>query len=177
MTIIPPEERENNDLLIQVPDLKIPPEVRKEMQVPSLIKEFPAEQYADYCSTVKGLSVRSMAVYSDTVPEGQIIKIVPEPGSWIGKTATINVYISEGKLSDHVTIPDVCGKTVNEAEKIFEDLGLFVRFEERYTEKYPDGVVIDTKIPVNDKDKVEEKKAAVILYVSSSDPELQYLED
>ena len=124
-----------------------------------------------------GLHHRSTRlVYSDTIPEGYFIKTVPDENSWVLKDTFVDIYISRGKKPDKVKLPDVYGKSEGEASKILRDLGLFnYKIHLRYTEDYPDGVVIDSNYQAND--LVDPDTAYITLYVSSSNPDFKTQEN
>ena len=86
------------------------------------------------------------------------------------------IYTSRGKMSKHLLFPDVNGKSVDEAKKMLEDLGVTtVMFSDTYSEEYPEGIVIGSNFSAND--IIESEYDRIILYVSSSNPDLKTQEN
>lgn len=62
--------------------------------------------------------------FDPTVPEGQVIKTDPESGSVVTKGFLVTVYVSLGR--ETVSMPDVTGKTMEEAAEALQAAGLVV---------------------------------------------------
>lgn len=74
--------------------------------------------------TAVGLSVDKVTMqYSDTVPNGQVISLVPasEP---LGENGKVELIVSRG--SDLVVMPKVVGETIAAASSALKALGLVV---------------------------------------------------
>ncbi|MEY7999567.1 Stk1 family PASTA domain-containing Ser/Thr kinase [Clostridium sp. Mt-5] len=75
--------------------------------------------------TSSGLSVGSISYkYSDTVSQGQVISQDPEADSKVKDGAKVNLVVSRGAEAKYVTVPDVSGKSIKEAEAIIQNAGL-----------------------------------------------------
>ena len=61
---------------------------------------------------------------SDGVPKGQVIGTDPAEGTEVDKETEVKVFISTGP--SEVTVPDVSGRTAEEAERLLEEVGLAV---------------------------------------------------
>lgn len=70
-----------------------------------------------------GLSVRKVdRRYSDTVQRGQVIETDPATGARVRGNASVTVVVSRGP--EMVKVPDVTGKSLDEAKKALTDAGL-----------------------------------------------------
>lgn len=71
-----------------------------------------------------GLKINEISEdYSDTVPVGQVISLVPQSAP-LGKDGTVNLIVSKGP--NIVTVPNMIGQTVLAAKAALEGLGLKV---------------------------------------------------
>jgi len=81
--------------------------------------------------------------YSETVPEGSVIRTDPEPGDRVLDNGTVNVTVSLGK--ERYDVPRLRGKTEDQAQDALLELKL--EYDEtipRYSEKVDEGLVIRT---------------------------------
>ena len=95
------------------------------INIPSVDTGFTMEQAEQMLKEKFTTSVRR--VYSDTVPEGYVIKTEPKADTPYKEGATVIIYVSRGKVTTNVTIPDVHGKKEAEARQILEDQDLVVK--------------------------------------------------
>lgn len=80
--------------------------------------------------------------YSDTVPEGTIISQSPEGDLKAPKNSTVTITVSLGKAVDMVKVPNVLGKSVEEAVAELVEAGFTVNsVAEVYNEAYAEGFV------------------------------------
>lgn len=78
-----------------------------------------------------------------TAPEGTLAKVEPQPGTVLPLNGQVKVYTSNG--SQPVQVPDVRGKTVEEAEAALAAVGITVRSTtESYDKTIEAGSVIST---------------------------------
>lgn len=78
--------------------------------------------------------------FSDTVERGKIISQNVEPGTSVKKGETITVVVSKGKAA---TVPDLTGKTREEAKSLTEAAGLvYSELNETFSDLVPAGSVI-----------------------------------
>jgi serine/threonine-protein kinase len=81
----------------------------------------------------------------EEVEEGLVIKTEPQRTQVVSENETITIYISTGKPTKNVDVPDVVGLSKEDAEKQLKDAGLLPEFEDiqiPYGEKnYPVGSV------------------------------------
>ncbi len=88
------------------------------------------------------LKIKEPSPFSETVPRGTVIDQDPEPGDRYRRGSTITVTVSRGP--DRVVIPDVRGKTEDEAKELLEAQRLQVVLAPReFSRTVPEGTVID----------------------------------
>ncbi|WP_129976221.1 Stk1 family PASTA domain-containing Ser/Thr kinase [Rhodococcus sp. Q1] len=68
--------------------------------------------------------VEGGTAFSTTVPEGGVAALDPAPGSVLPVGSEVKLVMSKG--SPPVTLPDLSGRTVDEARRILDDAGLTV---------------------------------------------------
>ncbi len=78
--------------------------------------------------------------YSNTVPEGRILRQQPEPGASVAPGSTVSVTVSLGP--ELVAVPRVVEWAYDEAEQALEKLGLDVEKREEFALQTPPGVVM-----------------------------------
>lgn len=73
-----------------------------------------------------GLELVEDKAYSDKVPSGKVISQSPNANESVDKGSKVNVTISKGKEIKNITlnIPDVSGKSVDEAKSILSSAGV-----------------------------------------------------
>lgn len=69
-----------------------------------------------------GLEPLRAEKFSDTVAAGSVISLSPPPGETVERGGTVTVTVSKGP--DVVPVPDVSGKTIDEAEAVLVGAGL-----------------------------------------------------
>jgi len=80
--------------------------------------------------------------YSSTVAEGHVISTNPGAGSSVTAGDTVTVYVSQGPESTAVEVPDVTGKTLEEAQTALDAVGLYAYVSQTYSDTVAEGVVI-----------------------------------
>lgn len=117
-------------------------------------------------STLKSLYLESeiITVHDDTYPEGQVIRTEPANGIKVRVCTTVKVYIAENSVS----VPNVIGKTYEEAAAELEKAGLHVgEITYDYSEEYDTGYIMGQGV---DKDMLVEKDTYIPLVVSQGRP-------
>ncbi len=111
-----------------------------------------------------GLFTEISEEYSDEYAKGEVMAQDPQGGEQIAPGGTVALVISMGAEATPVAMPDLRGKTVNEARQLITDAGLFVQ-EVKYGESYDydEGYVYDQSIAANSQTLTGEY---VTLYVS-----------
>ncbi|ACL69752.1 Stk1 family PASTA domain-containing Ser/Thr kinase [Halothermothrix orenii] len=91
-------------------------------------------------------------VYNDEYPENVIIEQMPKPGDEINVESTIDLVISKGAKPRMVSVPNVVGLRLEEAEKIIEENDLKVgEINREWTRRFIKGQVSGQQYPVGKK--------------------------
>lgn len=92
------------------------------------VPEIPADRSVEaYTRTLSDRTLSSGTTksdYSSDVPEGQLLSVSPAPGSTVDVRSSVTLTISKGPKP--VSIPDVSGKSENDARHELEKAGLHV---------------------------------------------------
>ena len=143
--------------------------------VPEINSDFTEAQAKDKLEEYN-YTTQTKLVYDDTIPEGYVIKTDPPANTPYEEGNMVLIYASRGKMSQHLLFPDVNGKPVDEVKKMLEDLGVTtVMISDTYSEEYPEGIVIGSNFSANT--IIELDIDRIILYVSSSNPDLKTQEN
>ena len=78
--------------------------------------------------------------YSETVPTGRVIVVLPEVRHGAEARRPVNLAISKGKKP--IAVPDLTGKSVQEATRTLKKAGFAVGRTDQFDEKVPEGRVI-----------------------------------
>lgn len=99
---------------------------------------------------VAGLEVGNItSEYNDDIPKDSVVKQSPEPNTEIKKGSKIDLVLSLGKKYAYSKVPNVTGKTPDEAKALLEavKLTLGTSKEVETNKKEEDGKVISQSIP------------------------------
>ena len=99
---------------------------------------------------------------SETVPEGNVIRQDPAPGTALAEGESVTIWVSLG--SSMVTVPDVSGMTIDEATVELEAAGFSVTTVTEPSLEYEEDIVIRTE-PAGE----AEPGSEIVLVVSSGD--------
>ena len=126
--------------------------------------------YATNELKAKGFTTIIKETSHDEIESGLVIKTEPGVNSYAAENAEITVYVSTGKATKMVDIPNVVGLNKDKAKADIEDEGLVCEIEERdltSAEKfYKKGYVIAQEPDANSSEKVAEG-TTVKIYVST----------
>ncbi|WP_055426585.1 protein kinase domain-containing protein [Bifidobacterium aesculapii] len=86
----------------------------------------------------------SQDVYSETLPEGVALSVSPDPGTTLKHNAEITVALSKGPMP--VTMPDIVGRTKDEATTALNDLKLKANWSEAYSDTVEAGKVLSSSV-------------------------------
>ena len=128
------------------------------------------ESYAVSELKSKNFTTVVKAVADDEVKEGLVIKTEPARTTVVAEGSEVTVYVSTGKATKMLDVPNVVGLTQEKAQSDIEKLGLTVEIETRdltsNDKEYPKGYVIAQSPDANSSEKVPEG-TAIKIYVSS----------
>ena len=126
--------------------------------------------YATNELKAKGFTTIIKETSHDEIGAGLVIKTEPSVNSYAAENAEITVYVSTGKATKMVNIPNVVGLSKERAKADIEDEGLICEIEERdltSSDKfYEKGYVIAQDPDANSSEKVAEG-TTVKIYVST----------
>lgn len=80
--------------------------------------------------------------WSTTVPKGAVVSISLDPGETVKHSDPVTVILSKGPMP--VNMPDVVGKTQDQAQSEFDDAKLTVTYTKEYSDSVKKGVIIST---------------------------------
>ncbi len=123
----------------------LPRQVRgKVVEVPNVV----GRRAEDAKKTLIGLQLQPVVEtrrFSNTVPENHIIAQSPQAGMKVKLGGRVNLVLSLGR--DKVTVPDLTGKMVDEAESMLGEIGLRVGIRSRVYSEKPSGIIIAQNPP------------------------------
>ncbi len=90
--------------------------------VPSVVGQ--PRQTAEVNLARAGFQVDAVVAADDEVPEGEVISQTPEGGVQAPRNSTVRITVSGGP--DNVQVPDLRGRSLDEATQLLDDLGLTV---------------------------------------------------
>ena len=92
-----------------------------------------------------GLRTQVEEEFSDDVDTGSVTRSDPEGGSSVHKRAEVQLYVSKGV--DMKTVPELTGKSQDEAQRSLTEVGLTVgAITDAYSEDVPQGQVISQSV-------------------------------
>ena len=92
-----------------------------------------------------GLHTQVEEEFSDDVDTGSVTRSDPEGGSSVHKRAEVQLYVSKGV--DMKTVPELTGKSQDEAQRSLTEVGLTVgAITDAYSEDIPQGQVISQSV-------------------------------
>lgn len=150
-------------------------EDKKEVKVPNLVGK--TQEEAEKALKAKGLKLKVKAKQeSPEYEEGYIISQDPKDGTKVKKESVITVIVSSGKTEEKVSVPDVSGKSQDEARDELEELGFVVKVSTEFetSEEFEQDEVIRTTPSAGEE---VEKGSEITLIISSGEdkPEIPNL--
>lgn len=89
-----------------------------------------------------GLVPKIETKYSNEIPAGKVISTDPPKETLVKEGDTITVYISLGPEISQTAVPNLLGKTVDEARTLLSNTGLALgKVSEEHSEQYPAGQI------------------------------------
>jgi beta-lactam-binding protein with PASTA domain/tRNA A-37 threonylcarbamoyl transferase component Bud32 len=105
-----------------------------------LVQGLPADEAADKLREAGFKSARR-SEFSDTVKAGRVIGTSPSEGSTVQRGTTVTLIVSRGR--EKVAVPDVTGKSRDEAERLLRDADLESSVSEREDQDADPGTVLE----------------------------------
>ena len=105
-----------------------------------VVEGLPADEAADKLRGA-GFKTEQQREFSDTVKSGRVIETAPREGTTVRKGSTVTLVVSRGK--ERAAVPDVEGKSRDEAERLVRDAGLTPAVTEREDENAAPGTVLE----------------------------------
>ena len=116
----------------------------------------------NYIDALKGdLVAKYEEIFDDKIPAGQVVKTDPQQGEPLERGQTVVIYLSKGP--DKVKVPNVIGKSRDQAERLLNNNGFKnIRFETEESDKEKDTV---TRLSVNVNEAVS-LDTEIVVYLS-----------
>jgi serine/threonine-protein kinase len=158
------EEYEKGTIISQDPAanivVKIPQTIKvvvskgaRTIKVPDLVNQ--EYRQAEIMLDENDLNYKVIDEFHDTVPEGIVIRHIPGEGMEVQEGDIVQLYVSRGRKIKMVNMPDLVGKTEDEAKRMVSERGLLVGEIKPEESDLPKGIVIRQGITANS--EVEEK--------------------
>ena len=135
--------------------------------MPNLVNQKIEEITPQIQSIQQGANIKTIEVYSDTVPVGNIVSQLPEAGSLLNPSQPLVVTLEVSKGEELMTVPNVKGKSLTTAKSKLKKSGLKLKTKSKYSSSYSKGKVISQ----NKKASSKVKKNTTIQLVVSKGPE------
>ncbi|MGC5009882.1 Stk1 family PASTA domain-containing Ser/Thr kinase [Streptosporangium sp. DT93] len=134
-----------------------PPAVSTKVKIPPLASQ--NAKVAAKTLTGMDLKVKTVEEFDDEVPKGLVIETDPAADIEVAKGAEVTLKVSKGV--EKVEVPDVVGKTAEEARTILEEAGFEVSLQSKASSR-KQGIVFET---VPEAGKKYNKGDSVRIYV------------
>ena len=131
--------------------------------VPDLVGKTFDEMQEQY----QGWNFEKTEVFNEQYDAGTIISQDPSKGTKVSKGTTIRIEVSKG--SEDITIPDVEGKTKEDAEQKLRDAGFDVAFESNYDDNNT-GIAIGSVLYTAPLGNTKAKKGSTVTITLSDGP-------
>lgn len=130
---------------------------------------------AKYTLEQRGLELGTVVKkFSNQFPDEYVINQVIQPGSKVKKSTKIDVIISNGPQVGNIIVPDLTGKTLEEAKKIIIERKLKVGKVTYHPSDLPPGQIVD-QYPKRDKSAIE--NTAVDIFITKKRLQVNIEED
>lgn len=137
-----------------------------EVLMPNLVNQKIEEITPQIQSIQQGANIKTIEVYSNTVPVGNIVSQLPEAGSLLNPSQPLVVTLEVSKGEELMTVPNVKGKSLTTAKSKLKKSGLKLKTKSKYSSSYSKGKVISQ----NKKASSKVKKNTTIQLVVSKGP-------
>ena len=137
-----------------------------EVLMPNLVNQKIEEITPQIQSIQQGANIKTIEVYSNTIPVGNIVSQLPEAGSLLNPSQPLVVTLEVSKGEELMTVPNVKGKSLTTAKSKLKKSGLKLKTNSKYSSSYSKGKVISQ----NKKASAKVKKNTTIQLVVSKGP-------
>lgn len=137
-----------------------------EVLMPNLVNQKIEEITPQIQSIQQGANIKTIEVYSNTIPVGNIVSQLPEAGSLLNPSQPLVVTLEVSKGEELMTVPNVKGKSLTTAKSKLKKSGLKLKTKSKYSSSYSKGKVISQ----NKKASAKVKKNTTIQLVVSKGP-------
>ena len=132
------------------------------VKVPDMVNK--DARQAEIMMKQNDLNYRFIYENNDRVPSGFVIRHNPEANTKVKSNEIINIYVSEGKKIQMVTVPDLHGDTETEAKNKLSQVGLNVGKISKEANEAKQNTVIGQSIPAG---REVEEKSTIDLVISN----------
>lgn len=137
-----------------------------EVLMPNLVNQKIEEITPQIQSIQQGANIKTIEVYSNTIPVGNIVSQLPEARSLLNPSQPLVVTLEVSKGEELMTVPNVKGKSLTTAKSKLKKSGLKLKTKSKYSSSYSKGKVISQ----NKKASAKVKKNTTIQLVVSKGP-------
>lgn len=108
-------------------------------------------EYATAETTLKdlGINIEKIEEISQKVEEGYVISQETVENTEVEVGTTVKIHVSKGNGKKKFEVPDIVGKSKEDAQQQLTDLGMEVTIKEKEDISQSDGVVLEQSIPAN----------------------------
>ena len=116
----------------------------EEVEMPKVV----GEEYSkvETMLTDLGIKIEKIEEISQDIQEGYVISQETDQGAMIQVGTTVKIHVSKGNGKKKFEVPDVVGKTKDEAQEILTELGMEVNIKEKEDTNQSDGVVLEQNV-------------------------------
>lgn len=115
----------------------------EEIAVPDVVGR--TEKEAEELLKKENLRMSPELVFDDEIEENKIIRTEPAAGEMVEKNSEIKVYISRGREIKTTYVPNVVGKTEEEAKRLLAEKNLIADVEAKHDDYVEAGKVISSE--------------------------------
>lgn len=136
----------------------------KQVKVPDVVGK--TQDEATAAISAANLVPNIQQVYNDQTASGYVFKTDPQKDTLVNEASTVTIYVSKGTEDSKIAVPDVSGKTVDDAKSLLIAQGLTV--DNNIISQASDDKLAGTVIKTDPLNGVQVAKGTPIkLYVSS----------
>lgn len=127
-----------------------------------------SEAYAEKKLADLGFTVKIEDISDEEIDEGDVVKTAPAAGKMAEKGSEVTIYVSSGEKDKYTRVPDLTGKTEQEAEKLLEEADLILGSTKSVENDKPKGEIVKQSRDAGDR---VEKGTAINVEISKGPKE------